>query len=145
MTNIEKIESSIPLQMSLSELLHEALEVNSCWHEWEWMEVIGKDGLRTNAQCSTCKETCLVIHTALYGLPTNPNYFTRESFLDVWDAVKDREDFFEKFLVCGNPDAYSGITYDIPTFHIASPHFQYEVLRWLDPEGLEKVMKEVGE
>ena len=134
MTDLERIESSVPLQMALSELLFKALGMG-CWHEWE--EEISGAGI----VCYKCD------NLVCDDIP-NPNLFTRESFLDVFKAVKDRG--FEKYakansLFCRVHTIKDSEGYRqeislvwIDPYIIASPHFQLSVLGWLlekDGEG----------
>jgi hypothetical protein len=71
----------------------------------------------------------------------NPNLFTRESFLDVWDAVKDSKGFREMFYWDYSP-ASNRFDKTIDTTFIASPHFQLEVLKWkIGADKVEKVIE----
>jgi hypothetical protein len=108
--------------MALSELLFKALFPDRCWHEWG----ISKDTSPYVYSCNKC------------GVDTNwpddsnPNLFTPEAFLTVWDAVKDREDWLE-----GDSNIrMDGLIYKD---EIASPKFQLSILEWLNPEGLAEV------
>ena len=116
MNHLEKIEKSRELQMTLSKMLFEALEMG-CWHLMvnEHSEMMEGYEFSVDA-CIKCE---------LKGMTdqvSNPNLFIRESFLGVWDTVKDREGFKEEFMLQG---------YLMRNSTIASPHFQLEVLKWL--------------
>lgn len=125
MNYLDRIKESVELQMALSELLNVELKIVECWHEND----------KPIWQCKKCNWVASGISVE----NNNPNLFIPESFLTVWDVVKDR-DWFERFLhvyvdvVRRNNE--NGLKI------IASPHFQLEVLKWLNPEGLAKIMEE---
>lgn len=134
------ITKSVELQMELSRLLFEIL----------WPERAGCEGALCTSYADgkeVYKDKCDVC-----GLengecdPLGRNLFTPESFLTVWNAVKDREDFRKQHytaygIFVGSGKDNSHTAYRIDFNLIASPHFQYEVLKWLNPEGLAEVMK----
>ena len=125
MTDLERIRNSVEIQMELSELLSEKLDMG-CWHEWK-EDTLTQQKIEFGLyeECVICKQDT--------GLETNPNLFTHERFLDVFEAVKDRDDFIKKFYVAR--------TFIWPST-VASPHFQLEVALWLNKEDVERILKE---
>lgn len=137
MTNLERIESSVELQMALSELLFEKLWPG-CWRR---IRPKNYQGIKEYV----CKK-CGLLHDAYEKYSDhNPNLFTRESFLDVFDAVKKTPLILctgslrstEKLQVSLHPEGdwkFAGFDF----YYIASPRFQYLLLKWLleqDNEG----------
>lgn len=109
-------------EMALSELLFKALGLG-CWHH-------GDPGHAD--ECLKCQ--CAFQRKDYEPYPceeTNPNLFTRESFMDIFDAVmKECPRFFDS----NRSHGWDCIKRDL----IAVPHLQLEVLRWLleqDNEG----------
>ena len=143
MNNLTRITSSPELRIKLSELLSEKLGIVNCWHEWNGA-LIDSEPFH---KCIRCGYTISIHNIA----PDNPDLFTRSAFLDVFDAVKDREGFQVTWGHWHNLDAVNEevIYVSISMNDIASPFFQYEVLKMLleqDSEGgrLEEIMnKEV--
>jgi len=136
-------------EMALSKLLFEALGIKGVWHK------VVRHKIFSNGsgfyECLICEERCNDDGSnntlqeeadlgAFHAKHLNPNLFTPESFLIVFNAVKDREDWKEEFI-----DEETGtITFD--TSYINAPIFQYLTLEWLlEKEGrveeLEGVLK----
>lgn len=145
---IDKIKEPLTpsQQMSLSELLNAEIKVVDCWHEKVSARVGTSMLVRYRptviTMCICGKEYWggdFESHTEYY----NSNLFTSASFLTVFRAVKDR-DWFDEWLYTHSRDALGeDISFkSIAIVHIASPHFQLGVLRELNPEGFERVMKE---
>lgn len=134
-SDIEIIKNSIEKQMELSKLLFEALGMG-CWH------------IRSGNNCRHCdKEIITPDGIELDGtpryiaLPPNPNLFSSwEGFGRVFEAVKDREDIRQYFGISATTQA----DFWIPADDVSTPSFQLAVLKLLDPEGVEKVLKQEG-
>lgn len=122
-------------EMKLSELLFKLIKPDECWHDFD--EQYGYEYQR----CKICSHTYPVLK-----ISKERNLFSRSAFLDVFDAVKDREDFVKRFCITEKMGLF-GIRVDfMRKREIASPHFQLEVLKWLlEKDGrlgeLEEVMK----
>ena len=128
MTDLEKIESSVELRIGLSKLLHEKLKMG-CYHLWD------RDGGSTRFYCK--QKDCGEEKYINYWQPF-PDYridlFTPESFLTVFNAVKDREDIRQHFGIMARQQA----DFWIPADDIGSPEFPLAVLGLLleqDNEG----------
>lgn len=131
MTDLEKIESSDKLKMALSELLFEKLGMG-CWHK-----DIVKPPPAVPYICGNCGSTP----------HPNPNLFTRESFLTVFNIAKGLPYIKQNSLVTG--DIFHRFDEDaewlIEVDAIDSPYFQYKLLKWLleldnEEKRLEKIL-----
>jgi hypothetical protein len=132
---------TVEQEMKLSELLFKVLDMG-CWHE--------RVSTRTDTNVANryrpivvTKCTCGDEHWGgdfkSHLEYTNPSLFTRSAFLDVWDAVFEEKEDLANSIFSGYYERH-GIDFQ----HIASPHFQLEVLKWL--ASMDKDLKEkVGE
>jgi hypothetical protein len=127
-SDIERIKESTEIQMTLSELLFKALDMEGCWHEWELLPY----DIGYSASYYHCTECGLNIKGKRLLRPSSPNLFTRSAFLDVWDAVKDNHypDFFMKFCEIKRHEEGDWKWVGMDEQLIATPYFQLEVLKW---------------
>lgn len=135
--NLDKIRESVKIQMELSGLLFKELWPDDCWHE---MNLKPCD---TVGRCELCSALLLYSPSAVL----NPNLFHDGiGFFKVWDAVKDREGFLEQFGTL-RISPKKGVQRFLALLFkdVATPDFQYKVLTWLNPKGVEKIMEGEGE
>lgn len=129
MNDLSLILSSSPtLRMALSELLFKELWPDRCFHKvWSMEECPAWSSIYICKKCEIPDDefgvTDLFLDWTGFGL--------------VFEAVKDREDWQERF--CTEYMIHDGL---INTSFIAVPLFPLKVLEWLNLEGLERVMKE---
>jgi hypothetical protein len=139
MTILDRITESVELQMELSRLLFEILWPKKCWHEGTQRGDSILIPLYSN--CSKCRVRIWTEGGNPRDFFLNPNLFIPESFLTVYKEAVKLDGFKKRFGVMPAWDDFIGIHAE----YMESPHFPYEVLKWLNPEGLAEVMEGGGE